>query len=98
MADGMPLCWRCSAAIDVSERIGRRDACRGRGSDLRCCRNCAFYAPGAHHDCREPQAEPQVDKERGNFCDWFSPGGASAAPADAAAVARAKLTALFGKK
>ena len=38
---------------------------------LRCCKNCEFYAPGAHWDCRETVPEQVVDKERGNFCDYF---------------------------
>ena len=28
--------------------------------------------PGTRGDCRETSAEPQSDKERANFCDWFS--------------------------
>jgi len=88
-------CWRCGAAIDTAGRVGRRDTCLACGTDLRCCRNCAHYEPTAHNQCREPQAERQVDKERGNFCDWFSPGTARKAAADPAAAAKAKLDALF---
>jgi len=36
------------------------------------CKNCRFFLPGARGDCRETSAEKQMDKERGNFCDWFS--------------------------
>jgi hypothetical protein len=50
-----------------------------------------------HNECREPQAERQVDKERGNFCDWFSLGGRRPGD-DKAAAARARLDAMFGKK
>jgi hypothetical protein len=28
--------------------------------------------PGSRGDCRETRAEAQGDKERSNFCDWFS--------------------------
>jgi len=98
MADGKPHCWRCGAACAAFERIGRRDTCLSCGADLRCCRNCAFYLPAANNECREPQAERQVDKERGNFCDWFSPGGAAAQAGGSAAAAKAKLADLFGKK
>jgi hypothetical protein len=28
--------------------------------------------PGSRGDCRETATEPQADKERANFCDWFS--------------------------
>ncbi len=88
-------CWRCGAAFATTDRIGRRDACLQCGTDLRCCRNCAFYAPTANNQCREPQAERQVDKERGNFCDWFSPATGGAAATDPSAAAKAKLDALF---
>ena len=40
---------------------------------MHCCRNCRFYDPAYHNQCREPQAERQVDKERGNFCEYFDP-------------------------
>lgn len=40
---------------------------------MKTCLNCRFYAPGAANDCREPVSEPVKDKERANFCDWFSP-------------------------
>lgn len=94
---GAPRCWRCAATIDARAGLGRRDACLSCGADLRCCRNCRFHDPAMHNECREPQAERQVDKERGNFCDWFSLGGAPAS-ADTAATARARLDAMFGGK
>jgi len=98
MGESRCACWRCGAVIEAGEPVGRRDACLSCGTDLRCCRHCAFYAPAANNQCREPQAERQVDKQRGNFCDWFSLGGAAAKAGDPAAAAKAKLAALFGKK
>lgn len=95
---GAAACWRCGAAIEPRERVGRRDSCLGCGGDLRCCRHCRFYDPPAHNQCREPQAERQVDKERGNFCDWFSFGTRRGAGGDKAADARARLEAMFGAK
>jgi hypothetical protein len=67
------MCWYCGEAIADAEPIGRslRCAC---GKDLRSCRNCRFYKPGARGDCSEPNAGDEggvQDKERGNFCDWF---------------------------
>ena len=88
-------CHRCGADIGGVERIGRRDACLQCGADLHCCLNCSFYDATYHNHCREPQAERQVEKERGNFCEWFSLGGKRAA---VAGDARARLEALFGKK
>jgi len=92
-------CHRCGTPTGEVERVGRRDACLRCGSDLHCCRNCQFFAPTYHNQCREPQAERQVDKERANFCDYFGLAGRTA---DAAPVqkddARARLDALFRKR
>jgi hypothetical protein len=46
--------------------------CPSCDKDLRSCRNCRFYLSGARGDCSETSAEPAADKERANFCDWFS--------------------------
>lgn len=65
---------------------------------MRVCRNCTFFAPGAHGDCREPAAERVVDKERANFCEYFALG-VLAAPRreEGSEGARAALDALFRK-
>jgi hypothetical protein len=39
---------------------------------LRVCLNCEFYSPGAHWDCRETIDELVKDKDRANFCSFFS--------------------------
>lgn len=93
------ICHRCRTAIDV-EKIGVRDVCARCTAWLHCCRNCEFYAPGVHGDCREPSAQLVADKEQGNFCDWFRPltRDAAAPRTDPAADARARLDRLFRKK
>ncbi|HUI25220.1 MAG TPA: hypothetical protein VL403_03975 [Candidatus Kryptonia bacterium] len=102
MADpehGNRVCHHCGTDIGRIERVGRRDACLQCGADLHCCRNCRFYAPGHHNDCLEPQAERQVDKLAGNFCDYFSfRSGGSPAGKPAGGDARAKLDSLFAKR
>ena len=94
------LCHHCGHDIGALERIGRRDTCLHCRADLHCCLNCAFYDPACHNQCREPEAERQVDKQIGNFCDYFSfrPGRPSGQPAPAADTARARLGALFSKR
>ncbi|RME57794.1 MAG: hypothetical protein D6780_07790 [Candidatus Dadabacteria bacterium] len=67
----MAVCAKCGAEIK-SEKVYRADTCAQCGADLRCCLNCKFYEPSAYNQCREPQAERVVDKERANFCDFFS--------------------------
>jgi hypothetical protein len=58
---------------------------------------------GSRSDCRESKAENVADKERGNFCDWFSLDGkyrtqtaGEGKAKDAAAEARQAFDKLFG--
>lgn len=66
------MCWKCSNPIDDSITVFRSSTCPVCGTDLHSCRNCRFYSPGSHYDCHETVEELVVDKERSNFCDWFS--------------------------
>lgn len=93
-------CQHCGREIEVKERVGFRDFCPGCDRALHSCRNCGFYDPAYHNQCRETQAERVVDKERGNFCEYFSPNRSAAAgkrPAGATDP-RSRLDALFKKK
>jgi hypothetical protein len=67
----MTQCFHCS--YEFSGKIGRQDTCAKCSSDLHVCRNCKFYDPSSYNECREPSAERVVDKEKRNFCDYFSP-------------------------
>ena len=67
----MKKCHKCLKDLEIKTPVGRKDACPSCGSDLRCCLNCIFHEPGAYNECREPQAERVVEKERSNFCDYF---------------------------
>jgi hypothetical protein len=93
-----PCCHRCGAPL-AADRPSRRDACAACGSDVRACRNCGFFAPGLHGDCREPAAERVVDKERANFCEFFAFAAVDAPPRgrEENAGARDALEALFRK-
>jgi len=66
------MCWYCGDPVTEQAPIGRSFKCQSCGKDLRSCKNCRFFLSGARGDCRESSAEPQFDKERANFCDWFS--------------------------
>jgi hypothetical protein len=100
----MKSCHACGAEWAEKESPGFSAECPRCAAYLHCCRNCKFFAPGAHHDCREPQADPVADKEKRNTCEYFlfadrAPGaGAADAESARAAAARAKLDRLFGKK
>ncbi len=69
----MKRCYACGTEFPAAEKIRRTDECAGCGRDLHSCRNCRHYHPAAHNQCVEPVAEWVSDKERANFCDYFSP-------------------------
>lgn len=92
------VCGCFSCGKEVPDQVGRGEDCPSCGADLHCCRNCRFYDPAVYNECREPQAERVLEKERSNFCDWFSPGEGAAAVRDKTLDARKKLEELFKKK
>lgn len=73
LCDEAMICHHCSGELKVGGYISRSDECPQCGSDIHSCLNCANYDPHAHNKCREPQAEWVTDRERGNFCDFFTP-------------------------
>ena len=68
----LAMCWYCGLPIADEEPFGRSLRCAECGKDIRACKNCRFFLSGARGDCSESNAEPVADKERANFCDWFS--------------------------
>ena len=66
------MCWYCGSPVTEPEPIGRSYRCAVCGKDIRSCKSCRFCLSGAKGDCSETRAEPVSDKERANFCDWFS--------------------------
>jgi hypothetical protein len=40
-------------------------------ADLRVCLNCLSYDPRAAQQCRERRADPELNKDVGNFCEYF---------------------------
>lgn len=90
-------CHHCGAPVKLEEPLPRDAECAACGGDLRCCINCRHYDVNYNNACRESEAEPVVDKQRRNFCEFFS---YSAAPFEKRAggreaEARAKLSGLF---
>lgn len=95
----MFVCRHCGTSVTLSEPIPRDAECPGCGRDLRACIQCRHYDPALNNSCRETEAEPVVEKERRNFCEFFSFASGARLKADDSgrqAQARAKLEALFG--
>lgn len=93
------MCKKCGKPVLVTE-IFRTTTCPDCGADLHSCVNCKFYSVNSHFDCRETIQEPVVDKERANFCDFYSlnpgPFKTDGRQARAKAQAKAQAQALFG--
>lgn len=97
-----PACHFCGALIENPREVYRSSSCPSCKRDLKICLNCRFYSPGAHWDCAETIDEPVNEKDRANFCTFFSfrdsPWKSPAADqaAKAKEKAKRKLDQLFG--
>jgi len=92
------ICWKCKKEINL-EKVFRSSECSFCHADLHCCKGCRFYLPGSHFDCHESISEAVTDKEKGNFCDYFSPAQeALAVSSTKAEAALDSFNALFGEK
>jgi predicted amidophosphoribosyltransferase len=96
------MCWYCGSPVKDPEPLGRSLRCPECGKDLRVCKHCSRYLPGARGDCAEPQAEPPQSRETATFCDWFSlnpkfreASGGAKKDRGAAASARSAFDGLF---
>lgn len=92
------FCWSCATPLNALE-FGRQDICRKCGRDTRTCKACTHFDPACNNQCREPQADRVVEKERSNFCDYFLPSeqapGSATTSRDAL---KSAAEALFKKK
>ena len=96
----MKSCHVCGKGLEESERVGRSEICRYCRADLHCCLNCRFYDEHAQNQCRESSAEWVGDREKNNFCEYFSFRDRAEAESKEKIrqEARAKLEALFKRK
>jgi hypothetical protein len=90
-------CYNCSDEIVLIDKVVRADTCPSCDRDLRCCKNCRFWDPGAHNQCRENLTEYVPDREKANFCASFEIRKGKPGDSEDIAGAKAKLDALFKK-
>jgi hypothetical protein len=93
------VCWKCGESIvDLPMPLGRLAECKACHAELHVCRLCEFFDPHIADQCREPVADYVKEKERANFCDYFTPYPDAYVPAkdDKSQAAKAELDALFG--
>ena len=91
-------CWNCGKQLDgIILPMSRREICSSCHADLHSCKMCVHFRDEGRGDCMEERAEWISDRERANFCDYFSPSkDAYSGQSDKSAEAKAKLAALFG--
>src|SRR4051812_28415811 len=90
-------CWNCSNVLS-SLYYGRSDTCPKCGRDTRVCRGCVFYDRASNNECREPQADRVLEKERSNFCDYFRPSSKGGTAVSSKDQLKSAAEALFKKK
>lgn len=66
------ICFSCKSVLALpTGAVSMNASCDRCGSDVRVCRNCKFYDVKSYNECREPQAERVVEKDRRNRCDFL---------------------------
>ncbi len=93
------LCYKCGKELSDTYKImvGRGDTCSHCMASIRCCKMCHFYDVKAYNECREPNADRVVDKEKANFCDYYKIGGGPSNAEKERQDALARAAALFKK-
>lgn len=91
------ICFHCQKINTSLGKIGLRDECMGCRSDLHVCKNCEFYDPKSYNECREPSADVVKEKDRANYCDFFSPSKKGSSASDEKAKLKNAAEALFKK-
>ncbi|MDH4128039.1 MAG: hypothetical protein OEV44_04760 [Spirochaetota bacterium] len=68
----MKVCYNCNTEWISDGKPGRQETCVNCDFYLHCCLNCLFYNESSYNECRESRAERVIDKEKSNFCDYFT--------------------------
>jgi hypothetical protein len=55
----------------MSGQPGHSEICLKCSTDLRACLNCGQHDLRVSQQCRERCAEPVLEKDNGNFCEYF---------------------------
>lgn len=74
-------CFRCGESLaELSLPFSRRDECPNCRNYLHVCKQCRLFDSTVPRQCREDDADDVVEKERLNYCDYFSPSDAAFDP------------------
>jgi hypothetical protein len=92
-------CWQCGNTLkNVIFPVSRREECPLCNADQHVCKMCKEF--DGRNSCSETRAEDVTDREKANFCDYFSPSGKVFAIASRQKErdAKVQLAALFGEE
>lgn len=93
------FCHKCKDELFFDVKLQRADTCPRCAADLHCCKNCEHWDPSAHNQCKERIAEYIPDRERANYCTFFTfKNGLPEDRSAQVAQAKAQLDDLFKKK
>lgn len=71
---GVMRCAMCGANVEADlGELAVTATCRGCGADLRTCRNCTSFDPGARWECRAEVVARVGSKTSRNECLQFGP-------------------------
>ena len=71
---GVMRCAMCGAIVEADlGEIGVAETCRKCGADIRTCRNCTHFDPGARWECRSTIEVRVGNKTVRTECGHFSP-------------------------
>ena len=92
-------CWNCGESLAaLPQPISRHNQCPKCFEDLHCCRLCIHFDPQNASRCFDDRAEPPMQKENANFCEYWHGNNNAFKPTHktSGSEAKAKLNALFG--
>ena len=92
-------CWKCGdELVDLLLPMSRREQCKTCHADQHVCNMCLYFQPNLNNQCDEERADPPVEKDRANFCDYFKPASnlRASTKQDKLSAAKAELESLFG--
>ena len=94
------FCHKCKNELFFEVKLQRADTCPHCSVDLHCCKNCEHWDPSAHNQCKEHIAEYIPDREKANYCTFFTfkDGTPEDPSAPGSRRPESKLDALFKKK
>lgn len=64
-------CSNCSSAVEVVGSVSFTDQCKKCQADLHSCKNCIFFDPSAHFECKKPIEARVAKKNERNMCMQF---------------------------